>query len=255
MKQVIFGESGNLAKHIIRAFPGIEVYSRKGNNIFDLDRPEDLIDRKIENSIVYFTAAVSSPEKCATEYEKCWRLNVENSIKIMRRLLEKGNKVVFFSSDAVYGETREIVTEDSIPSPDSAYGEMKYAVERSLREFEKFYVLRLSYIYTGDDSFSRYVCDVENVALYTGFYRSVAHFSLLKKVLGDLHVGKINHAITNIVGPRCISRVELFHEICKAKKISKKYQIQSAPEDFFSFRPEIINCASKYIQPKGIADC
>jgi len=62
------------------------------------------------------------------EYE---RVNVGGTAAVIRAALSEGvRRVVFLSTIAVYGRAGEVLNEESIPSPETFYGQTKLAAER-----------------------------------------------------------------------------------------------------------------------------
>ena len=53
---------------------------------------------------VFIIAAVSSPDICTNEFDYAWKVNVTKTKELINILLSKGLKIIFFSSDTVYGE-------------------------------------------------------------------------------------------------------------------------------------------------------
>ena len=81
------------------------------------------------DTTVVLTAAIPSPDFCAREYDRAWAVNVTGTTVFIERVLAKGAKVIFFSTDTVYGERSETFDEDSYCSPLGEYAVMKAEVE------------------------------------------------------------------------------------------------------------------------------
>ena len=69
----------------------------------------------------------------------------------------KGCKVLFLSSDAVYGNVEHGFEESQPINPLGAYAEMKAIVEKRFEGNPTFKVLRLSYNFFKDDRFTKYL--------------------------------------------------------------------------------------------------
>ena len=85
MKIALVGSSGYIAGFILKRFSE----EAKINSVLKLDRDEksdvyldiaeaEKFDYNFLNDIDYvvFTAAISSPDQCAKEYDSCWKINV-----------------------------------------------------------------------------------------------------------------------------------------------------------------------------------
>ena len=76
------------------------------------------------NSIVVITAAISAPDICRDDYPSAFAVNVTGTTTFITNVLERGGRVIFFSSDAVYGEGSEICDEGSLTKPLGEYASM-----------------------------------------------------------------------------------------------------------------------------------
>ena len=124
MKIALVGSSGYIAEYILKRFAKeteIDSVLRLDRNssadvyldlaetgLFDFSLLEDI-------DFIVFTAAISGPDKCAQDFEACWNINVTGTIYFIREAINRGCRVLFFSSDAVFGDVPgAIYTEESI---------------------------------------------------------------------------------------------------------------------------------------------
>ena len=124
MKIAIVGSSGYIAKHLMKAFseqlPGCEIL--KIDMVGEVDIPLQLTvpaefeyDKLKSFDYVIFTAAISGPDMCANEFDKCWNINVTGTSYFIRETIKRDVKVLFFSSDAAFGDIPgHIYDEDSV---------------------------------------------------------------------------------------------------------------------------------------------
>ena len=104
------------------------------------------------NTVVYF-AYSSVPYTSMKDIGKDAEENILNAIKLFDIFAKKEIRVIYISSGgSIYGSQDGAATEQSLPSPISAYSVSKYAVENYLRLFHYNYgleydILRLSNIY------------------------------------------------------------------------------------------------------------
>ena len=143
MNVALVGSSGYIAGYLLQRFSGEPCISKvlkidQGGDAqvnLSLLEPEGF-DYSLLDDIDYviFTAAVSGPDKCADEYDFCWSVNVTGTNYFIREALGRNCKVLFFSSDAVFGDIPgEIYTEISETRAETPYGRMKKAVEDEFR--------------------------------------------------------------------------------------------------------------------------
>ena len=85
----------------------------------------------------------------------------ENFLNVLEK--KKPKKVIFFSSQTVYGENthNSNITEKTLPNPTSFYGIAKYTSERMINKYclEKeisFMIIRIPRIYGSDDDINNY---------------------------------------------------------------------------------------------------
>ena len=112
MRIAIVGSSGYIAKHLMKAFTA----QLKDCEVVKIDMTDDA-DLKLQLTApaefdydklhgidyVIFTAAISGPDMCANEFDKCWDINVTGTSYFIREVIKRNVKVLFFSSDAAFG--------------------------------------------------------------------------------------------------------------------------------------------------------
>ena len=112
MKIAIVGYSGYIGTHLLQHFgrdpavPSILRVARDAGSdaVLDLARAEDFCYDVLDDvDVVILTAAVSSPDRCAADFESCWQINVVGTQCFICHALERHCLVLFFSSDAVFG--------------------------------------------------------------------------------------------------------------------------------------------------------
>ena len=149
MKVAVLGSSGFIASRLVSILKKEEIDIVEINHaMIDLEYPEKF-DYSILSGVdfVVIAAAISSPDKCEKEFDYCWTVNVTGTIFFIKKALEMNCKVIFFSSDAVYGNiSGKIYDENSETLPKTAYGKMKKAVEAEFFSDDAFKAIRLSYV-------------------------------------------------------------------------------------------------------------
>ena len=163
----IIGREGYVAQRLIKKLRtyGIDFLttgcSLSDEGIYlDLQKVNEF-DFSVTNAgdTVLFLAAISSPTICKEDYDIAYRINVTGTLEAIQRFIERGARVVFFSSDVVYGNSKEQVDENSFINPVGEYGRMKHEVEKMFLGEQKVKIFRLSYVFSWNDRFMLYLHD------------------------------------------------------------------------------------------------
>lgn len=221
--------------------------------------PFDLLDLSKFNftlinagDTVVLLAGISSPDLCASQYRMAFDINVTGTIGFINACLKKGAKVLFFSSDTVYGNSPLENDEDMFPSqPAGDYGTMKFLVERYFRGEPGFKSFRLSYVFSWNDRYTAYLrsCLEQNkkAEVYDPLVRRAVFIDDLIACVLNIARDWENHMsqFFNICGPQYISRVEIANFFSRhAGKLD--ISIIRPDENFYHARPAKIKISSKY---------
>lgn len=268
MKTALVGSSGYIAEFILRRFndePEIEsVLKLDKNGKFDvyLDLQEaEQFDYSLLDDIDYlvFTAAISGPDKCAEDFDNCWKINVTGTSCFIRAAIKRKCRVLFFSSDAVFGDIPgAIYTEDSETRSDTPYGRMKKAVEDEFKRNPFFKAIRLSYVASAKDRFITYCLDCikndEIAEVFHPFYRNVIVISDVVDIVVFFAKSweEYGSVFLNAAGRELISRVRIADELNWHLGDKLKYTVLTPEEKFFSNRPRITQMRSLYMKKYDI---
>ena len=85
-----------------------------------------------EPNVIINCAAFTEVDKCETERELCWRLNVDGVKNIIIASKKCDAKIIHFSTDYIFDGKNGPYTEDATPNPLSFYGRSKLASENAL---------------------------------------------------------------------------------------------------------------------------
>lgn len=225
----------------------------------DLEHTDDFDTTLLDGmDYIIFLAAVSSPDLCAQEYDSSWRINVKGTSDIIRIALEKSIRVLFFSSDAVFGKDEGIFDEISSTECMTAYGRMKKAVEDEFRNNHGFKAVRLSYVVSLTDRFIRYclscIAKDEEAQVFHPFYRNcITVTNVVDAIVWLLqHWDEFPDWVLNIAGPELVSRLRLADELNRIMGNKLKYSIVKPEEVFYKNRPAITQMKSRYLYKMGI---
>ena len=151
MKILILGAKGMLGQELVRVFSDQEVLSwdRDDCDICDFEKAREKIISTTP-SLIINCAAYNNVDMAEGEgREICFKLNAEAPANLARVAKELGASFVQYSSDYVFGGTKETgYTEDDPLDPISEYGKSKAEGERLLGEIGgKIYIIRPSRIF------------------------------------------------------------------------------------------------------------
>jgi len=223
--------------------------SSGGNDLLPLrlDAPADFDYGKIRSGdVVLLTAAISAPDICAREHDRAWAVNVTGTSSFIQSVIDCGARVVFFSSDTVYGEREDAFDESVACNPAGEYAEMKCEVEQRFSGNASFKAIRLSYVFSREDKFSRYLAGCaernEEADLFHPFFRAIVH-------RGDVVEGALALAacwddvpeqVINFGGPQVLSRIEFAECLRETHLHDLRFKVTEPGADFFKNRPRVI---------------
>jgi len=204
---------------------------------------------------VVLLAGISSPDDCNKNYQYSFNINVIGTIQFIKSCLKNGARVLFFSSDTIYGKSSRKNDEDFFPvNPVGEYANMKLTIEKYFRNELNFKAFRLSYVFSWNDKFMKYLRECHksgNTAeIYDPLIRKAIYIEDLITCVFNIHSRweEFNNPCFNICGPEYLSRLEianLFHH--RVGPLNLKL-IRPGIE-FFRARPQKINFSSKYSLP------
>lgn len=270
MKIAIVGSSGYIAKHLMKAFseqlPGCEIL--KIDMVGEVDIPLQLTvpaefeyDKLKSFDYVIFTAAISGPDMCANEFDKCWNINVTGTSYFIRETIKRDVKVLFFSSDAAFGDIPgHIYDEDSETQAYTAYGKMKKAIEDEFKGSPFFKCIRLSYVASANDKFISYclscIRNGETADIFHPFYRNTTTVSdVIKAIVWLLNNwSTFNSFVLDVTGTELVSRIRMADELNRYFGNKLKYVVSKPDESFFKNRPQVTQMKSKYLYKLGIVE-
>lgn len=251
MKKIIVGSSGfigsNFKNFLLEKGEKPITCSRSNSDIsLDLDNGNftELENNIKRGDVIYLFASISSPDYCEKNPEHTKKVNYTNTSILIEKILSKGCKIIFASTDAVYPNSLDEVNENSIHSPIGNYGYYKSKIENKFQQDHNFFIARFSYVF-GSDKFSNYLSNnrEENKVIYNGFKRRAL---TINNVVQGLYRYNEHHKSINFCGPKLVSRVDiakmykknLFHDLI--------LNYEDAPNSFWLSRAKTINMGSNY---------
>lgn len=234
---------------------GVNTSGAFGSIKFNLESPQDFpYDQIKQGEVVVLTAAISAPDVCSKEFERAWDINVEKSSQFIEKILHHQSRVIFFSSDTVYGEQEALFGEDAKCSPLGEYAKMKHEVENRFESNPLFKSIRLSYVISKEDKFTQYLlqCALKNedAEVFHPFNRSVIHRD-------DVIEGVLNLAsrwddfpwgVINFGGACSVSRADFAEAFKSIVNPDLGLVIKEPAPSFFLSRPRVINMSSPLLE-------
>lgn len=258
MKTILIGKNGYIAKAYLKKHPeAIPTTSIEDgeSKLLDLETfNPSMLEWADPESVILLMAGISSPDICSKHYDKAYAINVKGVSSLIRTALSKGIKVIFFSSDTVYGENIDTVDETSNCHPVGDYGRMKYEVEQTFLGEPNFKTLRLSYVFSKEDKFTKYLLESKAnnkaIQVFEPFDRSIVYLqdvlTCIDKVIENWNQ---TNNIINVCGPETISRSDFVKTLCQTSTLKGlAYEIVIPEEAFFLNRPKTIKMRSAWME-------
>lgn len=261
MKIGIVGTTGYIGNKLKEVMISKEIevleINRKNNtgNKLDLKNPGDFDYSLLEMcDYVIFTAAISSPDYCEVNYKEAEEINVIGTSYFIREAIKREIKVIFLSSDAVYGKDYgRSFTEDSETLANTSYGKMKKKIEDLFSDSIFFKSVRLSYVVSEEDKFIKYINSCidngEEASIYHPFYRNcITLDEVIESIIWLIKNWNIFESVfLNICGKELISRVNIIDELNRIKDKEIRYEVVKPSDDFFKNRMKITEMKSLYL--------
>ena len=258
MKVFVVGSHGYIARRTIQTLRDTKTYvvpvsSRPGAGELRLDlRWTQLFCYKeiVSGDVILMTAAISSPDVCRDRRDFALSVNVTGTSDFLSRCLDRGARIAFLSSDTVYGERTSYFDETANCNPAGEYAKMKHEVESRFLANPSFKSIRLSYVFSREDKFTKYLCGCvergEEAEIFHPFYRSVVHRDDVVQGVIALasRWGEFPQSVINFGGPDVISRIEFAQAMKDSVLPTLRFRQIDPAEEFFANRPRIIRMKS-----------
>jgi len=210
----------------------------------------ELVSCTESGDFVILLSSISSPDICKKQPELAYKVNVEATNGLISELTSKGVKVIFTSTDVVFGKCQKPVTDSSCLNPFGDYGEMKANVEASQSDNNLVKIIRFSYVVGLRDKYTSLLSEMalkeEEIEVFNGFERNSVVIDDVLEGIYKLIVnwdGVAPYAI-NFSGKELISRLKIAEYFKKYVCPKLKYKLVDAPNGFWDARPKTIEMQS-----------
>jgi nucleoside-diphosphate-sugar epimerase len=207
-----------------------------------------------ENTVVLILAGVTSPDFCTNHPQHAWEVNVTQTGKLIKYLLSHRARVIFFSSDTVYGESVNDFDESRPPAPVGTYASTKFEIEQRFEGNDRFKSIRVSYVVSRRDKFTLYLeasASTQTIAeVYHPHYRSaISICDLVDGIHGLIkNWDSINLRNINFGGPITLSRLALADAMRILRFPNLRYAVVDPPYHFARSRAQRINMRSPLLR-------
>lgn len=254
MQYFIMGATGYIGSYLFQAFQkdGAFVigtsrkYSDKDNMVF-YDIEKDTInnirtDTYEDKKIAIVCIGETNIDKCYTDYEKAYNINVIKTQKLIQELSDKNFRIIYFSSDCVFDGRKGGYTEESQTNALNKYGMMKVELEHYLLdEIPDACILRIPKIVSAlrekQNILEMWMDSIKNrvVTCIKGNRMSFLYMDDIYHVCRIVAEQEL-HGLYNIAGDSAYSRAELARKFYNKLGILENITIQEWDLEQFSFK-------------------
>ena len=151
-RYLITGVKGQLGYDVIRELNKRGIYDILAVDVDDMDITNKRIVDKVINEykpeVVFHCAAWTNVDGAEDNKEACYNVNVTGTKNITDACRNVGAKLIYISTDYVFGGDKEGLYEVTDPvNPKSVYGETKVESENIVRNYEKSFIVRTSWVF------------------------------------------------------------------------------------------------------------
>lgn len=140
-----------------------------------------------KGDFVFYLRAMSSPFAVMNDPDSSRSLNVTRTRKAISEMLMKGAKVVFASSDVVYGETLESYASEKTPTnPYGEYANQKASIETFFKDETNFLSLRISSVMGQGSKLQKLLANGGVVEIFDPVIRTPIHIKDLRTICFEL---------------------------------------------------------------------
>ncbi len=241
MKLLITGASGLYGSKLAQLAleEGIEVYSSDiqslsvyGNFVkLDISGKEQVEEafKTITPEVVVHAATLTDVDKCETNKELAWKVNVEGTKNIVESAKSVGSFFIYISTDYVFSGEKGCYKETDRPDPINYYGLTKLKAEEIVQTQPEYLIARPSVIYgstpaAGKVNFALWLIEAlrkdERVKIVTDQWNTPT----LNTNLAEMTLELIERRLTGIYhlcGATRVSRLELAERIADTFNLNK----------------------------------
>jgi dTDP-4-dehydrorhamnose reductase len=239
LKLLITGASGLYGSKLaqLALARGIEVYSSDIQSLsvfgefvkLDISGKTQVDEsfRAIKPDVVVHAASLTDVDKCETNKELAWKINVEGTKNIVEAAHVAGSFLIYISTDYVFSGEKGLYKENDKPDPINYYGVTKLKAEEIVQTQTEYFIARPSVIYgstpaAGKVNFALWLIETlqkgERVKIVTDQWNSPT----LNANLAEMTLEVVERRLTGIYhlcGATRVSRLEFATLIANAFRL------------------------------------
>jgi dTDP-4-dehydrorhamnose reductase len=241
LKLLITGASGLYGSKLAQMAlaKNIEVYSSdiQGLSVYgsfvklDISGKEQVEEafKTIKPDVVVHAATLTDVDKCETNKELAWKVNVEGTKNIFEAAKSAGSFLIYISTDYVFSGEKGNYKETDKPDPINYYGLTKLKAEEIVQTQKEYFIGRPSVIYgstpaAGKVNFALWLIETlgkgERVKIVTDQWNTPT----LNTNLAEMTLEVIERRLTGVYhtcGATRVSRLEFAEQIAEAFGLDK----------------------------------
>ncbi len=241
MKLLITGASGLYGSKLAQLALGknIEVYSSdiQGLSVYgkcvklDISGKEQVEEafKTIKPDVVVHAATLTDVDKCETNKELAWQVNVEGTKNIVDAAKRAGSFLIYISTDYVFSGDKGNYKETDKPNPINYYGLTKLKAEEIVQTQQEYFIARPSVIYgstpaAGKVNFALWLIETLRKAERVKIVTDQWNTPTLNTNLAEMTLEVIERRLTGIYhtcGATRVSRLEFAMQIADVFGLDK----------------------------------
>jgi len=162
MKVLITGASGQLGQEFQKKFNQLKISyiptDYQELDITNIEQIRNLVQKEKDITHIINYAAYNNVDKAEEEWEKAYTINglaVRNLAIVSNEI---NAELIHYSTDYVFSGTKKEYTIYDEPSPINKYGESKALGEKEIKQAQKYYLIRVSWVFgMGNINFAKKV--------------------------------------------------------------------------------------------------
>ncbi len=152
MKIVVTGVKGQLGYDVVRVLKSRNYTNIIGIDIDDLDITDSNAVREFMSlckpNVIIHCAAYTAVDQAQDSKEVCMNVNVNGTRNLVNAAENHDAKIVYVSTDYVFdGKKSGSYDVTDLPNPISVYGESKFLGELETQEYQKHFIVRISWAF------------------------------------------------------------------------------------------------------------
>jgi nucleoside-diphosphate-sugar epimerase len=205
----IIGSQGIIGRNLSRALFVRKDLVIQATESWDFDLPSEMKD-----DLIFYFRAVSSPFSVAKNPVEAFNINVVKTRVAIEAMLEKGARVIFASSDVVYGDTGIFfASENARIRPFGEYAIQKALIEECFGDNSNFLTVRLSTVVGEGSKLREGLLSQEYYEVFDPLIRNPIHIHdviyVLKKLIDSDFLMNFPNGILNLGGSEAMSSYDL----------------------------------------------